>query len=169
MSAPLRQLRPATQADIPLIRQLAERIWWASYREMLSDAQIRYMLDWMYAPDRIDEEMTRGIAYELMEIDGIAAGYLATEPMDSPPRVRLHKLYLLAELHGHGHGQWMLAQVTQRAVERGLACVELGVNKQNHRALRAYRRAGFEIVTSVISDIGHGFVMDDYILRRSVP
>jgi ribosomal protein S18 acetylase RimI-like enzyme len=44
----------------------------------------------------------------------------------------------------------------------------LSVNKRNTRALAAYRRNGFIITESVITDIGGGFVMDDYIMAKDL-
>jgi ribosomal protein S18 acetylase RimI-like enzyme len=60
----------------------------------------------------------------------------------------------------------MLEEVGRIAAAAGLAQVELRVNRSNHRALRAYRRAGFEVREAVVADIGGGFVMDDFILVR---
>jgi hypothetical protein len=45
----------------------------------------------------------------------------------------------------------------------------LRVNKANHRAVRAYHRAGFTITESLCQDIGGGFRMDDYVMRREIP
>jgi RimJ/RimL family protein N-acetyltransferase len=41
------------------------------------------------------------------------------------------------------------------------------VNKRNQKAIRAYERAGFTIAESMTSEIGGGFVMDDY--RMTAP
>ncbi|MBS1128301.1 MAG: hypothetical protein H6Q96_681, partial [Nitrospirae bacterium] len=38
----------------------------------------------------------------------------------------------------------------------------LFVNKNNTKAIRAYERFGFVKARAVVTDIGSGFVMDDY-------
>lgn len=38
----------------------------------------------------------------------------------------------------------------------------LTVNKYNKGSIDAYKRLGFEIVDEMVTDIGNGFVMDDY-------
>ncbi len=43
----------------------------------------------------------------------------------------------------------------------------LRVNKSNS-TVDLYKKAGFIIIESVVSDIGNGYVMDDYIMERSV-
>ena len=50
-------------------------------------------------------------------------------------------------------------------MENDRNCVYLTVNKGNKRAIRAYEKSGFSITESVVTDIGHGFVMDDYIMK----
>ena len=47
----------------------------------------------------------------------------------------------------------------------GNSCMAL---EDYSRAIQAYQRAGFQTSDSVTADIGHGFVMDDFIMRRPV-
>ena len=44
----------------------------------------------------------------------------------------------------------------------------LAVNKHNSGAIHAYRRKGFVMEESVTVDIGGGFIMDDYIMRKKL-
>lgn len=165
MSSPLR-FEPATAAEVLLIRDLAERIWYASYAEMLTQAQIRYMLDWMYAPHKLAAEIEREVRYLIVREGSQAVGYLAWELMESV--AFLNKLYLVPHYQGRGWGQIMLDQFLAEAREAGARQAELRVNRSNARALKAYRRAGFAPVGEVVTDIGNGFVMDDFIFRKSL-
>jgi ribosomal protein S18 acetylase RimI-like enzyme len=160
-------IRPAGTRDIPLLRALADRIWHASYPGMISMEQIRHMLDWMYSPERISEEMGRGVQWAIVEA-AAPIGYLAHE-LDAAGAVHLHKLYLERALQGLGIGQLMLRHVIEQARASGATHVELRVNKGNARALAAYARAGFRIERSLVADIGGGFVMDDHVLRLDLP
>ena len=47
-----------------------------------------------------------------------------------------------------------------------LAALYLTVNKHNELGIRAYRAKGFETIDAVETDIGEGFVMDDYIMEK---
>jgi ribosomal protein S18 acetylase RimI-like enzyme len=156
-------IRPATEGDIPLLRELADRIWHACYPGMITMEQIRYMLGWMYAPERISEEMRRGVRWAVVE-SGSPIGYLAHE-RDADGVVHLHKLYLDPAWQGRGVGQRMLQHVSEHARREGARSIELRVNRGNARALAAYARAGFRIERSLVADIGGGFVMDDHLLR----
>lgn len=159
--------RPATHADIPLLRELAGRIWRACYPGVITAGQIEYMLGWMYSGGKIAEEMACGVAWELAFLESAPAGYLSLGFHDIGV-ADLHKLYLLPDLHGHGLGQAMLTHVSGIAAGRGCREVRLRVNKKNERALRSYMQAGFRIVEAVVGEIGGGFVMDDYILSRAI-
>jgi len=82
--------------------------------------------------------------------------------------MKLHKLYLLPEMHGRGLGSLLLQHV-EREVRAGAGHrLVLSVNKRNARAIAAYRRNGFDIADSVVTDIGNGFVMDDYIMAKDL-
>jgi len=83
-------------------------------------------------------------------------------------RVKLSKLYLLPQWHGCGTGRHMLQHLQARATQLGAREVRLQVNKQNTRAIRAYQRAGFSVLEAVVTDIGGGFVMDDFIMVLQV-
>ena len=157
--------RPAEPCDIPLLRDLASRIWRASYTDILAPAQIDYMLGWMYAEPKIAQELGDGVLWQVALLDSLPAGYLA---LSAPAggTAELHKLYLLPSHHGCGHGQAMLAHACGLASQQGARELHLRVNKRNARALRAYERAGFRIIDSILADIGGGFAMDDYILAR---
>lgn len=48
----------------------------------------------------------------------------------------------------------------------GLESIYLTVNKNNTNTISAYIKLGFEIVDSIITDIGSNFVMDDYIMEK---
>lgn len=51
------------------------------------------------------------------------------------------------------------------AREVGARTIWLTVNRRNERAIGAYRRAGFREVRAQVTDIGGGYVMDDYIME----
>ena len=62
----------------------------------------------------------------------------------------------------------MLAHVEQQALVRGLRAVRLNVNKYNTKSIAAYRKSGYEVIDTVVADIGRGYVMDDYIMQKQL-
>jgi GNAT superfamily N-acetyltransferase len=78
--------------------------------------------------------------------------------------MKLDKLYVSTERQGQGVGRALLAAVRARARLLGCTRLILAVNKRNAAAIAAYRQWGFRIERAMVSDIGGGFVMDDYLM-----
>jgi len=125
--------------------------------------QIDYMLDQMYAPQVLGHEMLRkGYCYYLASDGPEPVGFIAYR-FDAPDRsVKISKLYLLSSFHGRGLGQQLLGIVRDDARRLGARTLTLFVNKRNTKAIAAYERFGFVKAENVVTDIGGGFVMDDY-------
>lgn len=155
-------IREADPGDIPLIRDLAERTWRACYPGMISPQQIEYMLERMYDPAVLADEIGSGTLYLLVFAQGKPAGYLAFSDVRDDREILLHKLYVLPHLQGQGLGRRMLDEARRRATALGARRIGLYVNKRNDRALKLYARYGFVKAAAVVNDIGGGFVMDDY-------
>ncbi|MEM1442127.1 MAG: GNAT family N-acetyltransferase [Verrucomicrobiota bacterium] len=149
------------------VRELACEIWPRVYGEMITPAQISYMIDLMYSPGRIAEDVeSLSIRYHWIEKDSERAGYLAFGPVARATPATLHKLYLRPERHGEGLGssalQWAIAELTCA----GASELNLRVNRGNEAAIRCYERSGFLVTGEDCLDIGEGFVMDDFLMSR---
>lgn len=159
--------RPAAEADIPLLRELAQRIWRECYPGIISPEQIEFMLGWMYSEAEIRRQLAAKIPWEIIEHEGAPLGYLSYQ-LEPDGRVKISKLYVLPSHQRQGHGQRLLAHICEQARALGASEVWLQVNKQNEGAIRAYLKAGFHIAKDAVFDIGNGFVMDDYLMARAV-
>jgi diamine N-acetyltransferase len=163
------QIIRAGEEMLPAIAELAGVIWRACYPDIITRQQIDYMLARMYALDVMcDEIRNQGIRYDLLRVAGKPAGFAAYGPTAEPGVIKLHKLYLLPELHGQGLGSCLLKQVEQEVRAGGGRRLILCVNKRNARAIAAYRRNGFVVAETVVTDIGGGFVMDDYVMAKEL-
>jgi GNAT superfamily N-acetyltransferase len=157
----------AQEEHLPVISELAGVIWRACYPGIINHEQIDYMLERMYSLDVLrDEIRSQGIRYDLLLVDERAAGFASYGPASKPGVTKLHKLYLLPEMHGRGLGSRLLQHV-EREIRTGAGRrLILSVNKRNTKAITAYQRNGFVIAESVVTDIGGGFVMDDYVMAK---
>lgn len=156
------------EGDLAGVRELARRIWRVSYAGMLSAGQIEYMLEWMYSLERLRQDLRSGVVFEWPLWEGAPVGYLATQLDATDPVMHLHKLYVLPEQQGKGLGGLLLEHAVREAAQAGCRSVRLNVNKANHRAIACYRRHGFREEAAVVNDIGGGYVMDDYVMSRTV-
>jgi len=163
------RVRRITDQELPIIQRLGHEIWHRYYPGIIPQAQIDYMLSIWYQPTAMAREMqTKGVWYALIEAAGHGpVGYLSFERY--PEGILfINKLYLLPEMHGRGIGAIALQWVNERAEELDCHSVHLRVNKHNAPAIRAYQRAGFRFIEDVCSDIGSGFVMDDYLMGKRI-
>jgi GNAT superfamily N-acetyltransferase len=161
---------PATEADLPALAELAGVIWRVCYAGILPPAQIVFMLKWMYGAETLREEMRlQGVHFYRLLAGERFAGFAALGPTETADVMKLHKLYLLPELHGRGLGSLMLEHCQAEARRLGARRLILAVNKQNARAIAAYQRNGFAVANSAVTDIGGGFVMDDFIMGKNLP
>ena len=76
-------IKKATTNDIQLINEMAQIVFPATYREILSKEQLDYMMDWMYSPKNLRKQMEEeGHIYYIAYKDGEAAGYVSIQPED---------------------------------------------------------------------------------------
>ena len=93
-----------------------------------------------------------------------ASAYVAEEANE----VKLDKLYVRLQCRRKGYGGMLIARTAERARQVGCTKLALAVNKHNSAAIAAYRKHAFSIREAVVKDIGSGFVMDDYIMEKSI-
>ena len=159
----------ATEAGLPAISELAGVIWRACYPAIISHRQIDYMLARMYSLDVLREEIeAKGIRFVRLLVKERFVGFAAYGPTGEPGVMKLHKCYLLSEMHGRGLGSLLLQYCEREARQLGAQRLILAVNKRNTKAVAAYQRNGFSIAESVITDFGAGFVMDDFIMAKNL-
>ena len=96
-----------------------------------------------------------------------AGGFVGFAPRyQGQDEVFLSKVYLTPEFRGRGLVREALALAEAAARQEGLCGIRLTVNKHNTHAYEVYRHYGFETTESVTTDIGQGYVMDDYIMVK---
>lgn len=164
---PQTTITPLDPAEIQTLITLAHRIWHAHYPVMISVEQIDYMLEHGYTTRLIKEEMKQGVTWLAIKDGETMVGFIAAGPYGDDC-IKLHKLYLLPEYHGRGIGGRALAEVERIAHEAGATRLVLNVNKYNGKAIRSYKRAGWQVIEDVVNDIGNGFVMDDYVMAKDI-
>jgi GNAT superfamily N-acetyltransferase len=159
----------ATESDLPALAELAGMIWRACYPGIISPEQIEYMLARMYAPETLRNEIrSQGIRFYRLLLGERFTGFASLGPADTTNVMKLHKLYLAPDLHGRGLGSLLLRHCETEARGAGARRLILAVNKRNTLALAAYQRNGFVVVESMVTDIGSGFVMDDFVMAKEL-
>ncbi len=158
-------IRKATPDDIPLIHSMAEVVFPATYKAILSPEQIDYMMDWMYSPDSLRRQMDEeGHVYHLVFVDGEAAGYVSVQP-EGDALFHLQKIYVLPQFQGMHLGRRLFDCAVSyiRSVHPAPCEMHLNVNR-NNPSLRFYEHLGMTKVAEGDFPIGNGYYMNDYIM-----
>ncbi len=158
-----RQIAPD---QIKRIQDLARKIWPPAFAAILTPEQIAYMMEMMYAVPVLQKELERGVEFFILTCDNEDAGYTAIEKKGENT-YKLHKIYLSPHLQGKGLGKYQLLQTEQIVKNYGGHSLYLNVNR-NNQAIHFYKSQGYEIVAEEDIDIGNGFFMNDYVMKKDL-
>ncbi len=150
------------------ITALAQQIWPTAFKDILTDDQIDYMLNWMYSADQLKKQLEDGNLFFQIRLDNTPIGFVGLqENYPDINTLRIHKFYLLPEYQGKKIGKWMMEQIQELAVANNQVQLHLNVNKFNH-AVQFYERAGFVKMKEEDIDIGQGYFMNDYVMVKDL-
>jgi ribosomal protein S18 acetylase RimI-like enzyme len=136
-------------------------IWREYYTPIIGAAQVEYMLETFQSVEAMTRQITEeNHRYYGVFCDGELAGYYAAKH-SGEDRVFLSKFYVAARFRSRGLGREMLRHLTDAA---RADTIWLTVNKRNS-TVELYRKLGFVITEEIVTDIGNGFVMDDYVME----
>lgn len=162
------------------LARLAAEVWGEYWTPIIGQEQTDYMIEKFQSLDAIRLDMAEhdyeywflAVApedsdspYETPDgrkIVGFTGGHVEEETN----RFFISKIYLLASERGKHFASKVIAMYVKLCQERGLAAMYLTVNKHNELGIRAYKGKGFETIDAVETDIGRGFIMDDYIMEK---
>lgn len=162
-------IRIATTKDIPLIRQLAEQVFPETYKNIITPEQCRYMMDMMYSEESLRRQMTEeGHVYQLLSVDGEAAGYVSVQPIEFD-LYELQKIYVLPRFQGRHLGRTLFdaAVALVKKLHPEPCRIFLHVNRYN-KAKTFYEHLGLKVTKQGDYDIGHGYFMNDYIMEKEI-
>jgi GNAT superfamily N-acetyltransferase len=154
--------------DINSIGFLAQQIWPAAYGEILSSAQLDYMLKLFYSPASLRKQMTEDRhRFVMVEDDDEAIGFASWSLSEKPGLFKLHKLYVLTGRQGKGMGKALLHFIFDEVRAQGANVLRLNVNRHN-KARRFYEKMGFAVVGEEDVPIGNNYFMNDYVMEASL-
>ena len=150
--------------DFRNIESLARDIWEAHYTPIIGKAQVDYMLDKYQSVTSMQDQVENGFEYYYFETDAGLIGYLGVKGEKTD--LFLSKVYVHEYYQGNGYGRNAMEFVEDLARSKHLAAVLLTVNKHNTGSIKFYERLGYQTIDAVVTDIGNGFVMDDFVMLK---
>jgi len=146
--------------DIKLLVKVANKAWNDHYLPIIGKEQVTYMLDKFQSETAISRQIeSENYTYFLIFQNENAVGYFGIQPQNE--YLFLSKLYVLKEYQKQG----IASQVISFLKNMQEKPIQLTVNKQNKSSIAVYQHWGFTIIDDIVTDIGSGFVMDDYVME----
>ncbi len=155
----------SSKKDIEIVESLAKEIWKQHYLPIIGKAQVDYMLNKHQSTAAISQSIKDGYIYYIAYYKDKPCGYSAIVQDEG---IFLSKFYVKNALRGKGLGKAMLNTIYEFAAEHNLNRIWLTCNKHNSKSLNIYKKLGFIIINEIVTDIGNGFVMDDYIHEKHI-
>jgi ribosomal protein S18 acetylase RimI-like enzyme len=145
---------------------LANTIWNEHFVAIIGQAQVDYMLAKFQSKSAITEQLKQGYEYYLLKDGHTVLGYMAIVKNETDKRVQLSKFYILKTHRAKGYGGEALRHLEQIVQDYKMSVIWLTVNKYNKNTLTSYQKMGFKQTDDWVSDIGNGYVMDDFVMEK---
>ena len=155
-----------SEADVRRLAKVAKIVWREANTSFCTPEQVEYMIEKYQSVEAIMGQLMHGYRYFLMEEDGEILAYFGVQPQGE--RLFLSKFYILAENRGRGLFSVGLDVMREVCREDEMSAIYLTVNRNNRHAYEVYLHKGFKVIAEECTDIGFGFVMDDYIMELEV-
>src|SRR5262245_54222096 len=137
-------LRPIAPGDEPFLLQVysltrQEELAFVDWNDQQKAAFLKMQFE---AQHQYYQEVYRGADFQVIVVDGVAAGRLYVARWED--ELRLIDIALLPEYRGSGLGTMLVRQIMEEAAQSNKA-VRIHVEKFN-KALRLYERLGFKAI-----------------------
>lgn len=156
-----------TEEQIQQLAEMASQIWNEYFTEIISKEQITYMVEKFQSASAITEQIQDGYQYYFIINDMEIIGYFGICKQENNTMF-LSKLYLIKEQRGKGHASQAFRFIKEKALEQRCSSIWLTVNRHNQQAIAVYEHLGMQRIQEKATDIGNGFVMDDFVYSFSL-
>lgn len=161
------EIRIADTTDIPVISRLAHAVWPDAYGSILSEAQLKHMLDLMYSHESLAGQMENGHVFLIVLVNAETVAFASYSHGPVAGAYKVHKLYVHPMLHGKGFGKKLLERIAGDTRGLGATRLQLNVNRHNP-AIAFYEKLGFRIIGEEDIPIGEGYFMNDYVMEKAI-
>ena len=148
------------------IANLAATIWREHYTPIIGNKQVDYMLDKFQSASAIEGQVADGYEYFVLNYNAEAAGYISVKC--EADTLFLSKIYVLSSCRGKKIAKNAMRFIEEKAKNNQLKYIRLTVNIHNTNSIKAYEKMGFVNSGPTVADIGNGFIMDDYLMIKTL-
>jgi GNAT superfamily N-acetyltransferase len=160
------EIRKVGIDQIDTIRKLANAIWPATYKNLLSPDQIYYMMNLFYSPSSLAEQFTKH-TFLIAYLDDEPVGFASYSLSPGTAIYKLHKIYVSIAIQGRGLGKALIKFIVEELKSLGAIALELNVKRDNPARL-FYEKLGFQIIGEEDIDIGQDYWLRDHVMRMPI-
>ncbi len=161
-------IKEAIEDDLNIIQEIAFKTWPVAYKNIISDAQIDYMLGLFYSRGALIDNISNGHKFLLAYQHAMPIGFASYEHNFQGQRVtRIPKIYVHPEAQGKGVGKKLIDAIEKIAIDNNSEKLSLNVNRSN-KAQDFYNKVGFEVVSEEDIALEHGYLMEDFVMEKRI-
>ena len=150
--------------DLNDVLSLGRETYYETFHSMNSSETMESYLDEAFSHEKIEAELRAPQSgfYFLYDRDSLVAYMKINRPpaqsdLNDPESLELERIYVKSGYKGSGYGRYLIEKAIAMAQEQGCRYVWLGVWEKNEKAIKFYRRMGFDVFDT------HTFRMGDEI------
>jgi len=146
------------------VHALAKKTWFNTYKSILEEQQLNYMFNMMYKIENLEHNVKKGSSYYIIR-DKVDLGFI--EIIKKEYIIKLNKIYVIPNQQGKGLGENLIRFICDIAKNKKITQIELNVNRYN-KAIKFYLKQDFKIIKEENIEIGNGYLMEDYVMRKII-
>ena len=154
------------ESMISITSAFATRVFIEYYNDLIGKDQAEYMTGLFLSENAIKKLLVEGAIFKLVVENDTILGFYECKKEEE--RVFLSKLYVDQPYRNKGIGRFMFEDLKDYTRSCGLKKIYLTVNKYNTPSYNVYLHLGFKVIDAVKTDIGQGYIMDDYIMEYTL-
>lgn len=158
----------ATDDQIQNLAIMADTVWHEWFPSILSEEQIDYMVEKFQSYKALKKQLEDGYDYFFINVNGVNVGYTGIHIEQEEHRMFISKVYLLKSFRGKGYAGEVFNFLEGVCMGMQLKSMYLTVNRNNTHAIQVYEKKGFKSIRTQVADIGNGFVMDDFVMEKTL-
>ncbi|MEG0457309.1 MAG: GNAT family N-acetyltransferase, partial [Oscillospiraceae bacterium] len=144
-------LKCITDEQIQSIAILAKEIWHEYFEKIIGRDQVNYMVEKFQSYNGIKQAIENGYIYlYIVDEENNILGYTGFKLEEK--KLFLSKLYIKKQYRGKGFSKILFNEIIKISKEYNVPSIYLTVNKHNERTIEIYKKMGFQIVESVVTD-----------------
>ncbi len=153
-----------TKDQFEEVSALAKEIWHKHYDSIIGSAQVDYMIERFQSPKAMEKQIqSDGYHYYRIDNGNTIAGYFAFQIQEDA--LFLSKIYMDEAYRGRNYSRRVVEFLSKICRKENLNKIWLTVNRNNISSIAIYEKLGFVKVKTLVSDIGSGYVMDDFVME----